>query len=63
MTCWRPLKEWHEVGVWKRFHQVLLDRLGRVDRIDWSRMPSGLARSSAVVGGVDGALGNVAENF
>jgi transposase len=37
MTCWRRLREWHESGVWQRLHQVLLDRLGEADRIDWSR--------------------------
>jgi transposase len=37
MTCWRRLKEWHAAGVWQRLHQVLLDRLGEADRIDWSR--------------------------
>ncbi len=37
MTCWRRLKEWHDAGVWQRLHQVLLDRLGEADRIDWSR--------------------------
>jgi transposase len=37
MTCWRCLKEWHDAGVWKRLHQVLLDRLGKADQIDWSR--------------------------
>jgi transposase len=37
MTCWRRLKEWHEVGVWERLHRALLDRLGEADRIDWSR--------------------------
>lgn len=37
MACWRRLKEWHEAGVWKRLHRVLLDRLGEADRIDWSR--------------------------
>ncbi len=37
MTCWRRLKEWHEAGVWKRLHRVLLDRLGKANRIDWSR--------------------------
>jgi transposase len=37
MTCWRRLKEWHEAGVWKRLHRVLLDRLAEADRIDWSR--------------------------
>jgi transposase len=37
MNCWRRLKEWHEAGVWRRLHRVLLDRLGKADRIDWSR--------------------------
>jgi transposase len=37
MTCWRRLKEWHEAGVWRRLHRVLLDRLGKADHIDWSR--------------------------
>ncbi len=37
MTCWRRLKEWHKAGVWSRLHRVLLDRLGKVNRIDWSR--------------------------
>jgi transposase len=37
MTCWRRLKEWHEAGVWERLHQKLLDRLGKVDEIDWER--------------------------
>ena len=37
MTCWRRLKEWHEVGVWEQLHKKRLDRLGRDDQIDWSR--------------------------
>jgi transposase len=37
MTCWRRLEEWHEAGVWERLHWALLDRLGEVDQIDWSR--------------------------
>jgi transposase len=37
VTCWRRLREWRQAGVWDRFHQTLLDRLGRADRIDWSR--------------------------
>jgi transposase len=37
MTCWRRLKEWHEVEVWEQLHKKLLDRLGRDDQIDWSR--------------------------
>ena len=38
MTCWRRLRDWHAAGVWDRLHQVLLDRLGQADRIDWSRV-------------------------
>ena len=37
MTCWRRLKQWHEVGVWERLHKKLLDCLGQDDQIDWSR--------------------------
>src|SRR5688572_25512964 len=37
MTCWRRLRDWQRAGVWKRLHQVLLDRLGHAGRIDWSR--------------------------
>ena len=37
MTCWRRLRDWHQAGVWQRLHRVLLDELGRANRIDWSR--------------------------
>jgi transposase len=37
MTCWRRLREWHGAGVWKRLHQVLLERLADADQLDWSR--------------------------
>jgi transposase len=37
MTCWRRLRDWQKAGVWDRVLQVLLDRLGQQDRIDWSR--------------------------
>ncbi len=37
VTCWRRLRDWHHAGVWERLHQVLLDRLGLADQIDWSR--------------------------
>jgi transposase len=47
MTCWRRLKEWHEAGVWKRLHRVLLDRLGEANRIDWSRASLDSAAVSA----------------
>jgi transposase len=37
VTCWRRLRDWQEAGVWERLHQMLLDRLGEADRLDWSR--------------------------
>jgi transposase len=37
MTCWRRLRDWQRAGLWHRLHQTLLDRLGRANRIDWSR--------------------------
>jgi transposase len=37
VTCWRRLRDWQWAGVWERLHRTLLDRLGRADRIDWSR--------------------------
>ena len=47
MTLWRRLRDWQEAGVWHRLHQVLLDRLGEQDRIDWSRasLDSALVRA------------------
>jgi transposase len=24
MTCWRRLRDWHEAGVWKKLHELLL---------------------------------------
>jgi|SRR5690242_1043999 transposase len=37
VTCWRRLRDWQQAGVWDRLHRTLLDRLGRADRIAWSR--------------------------
>jgi transposase len=37
VTCWRRLREWQQRGVWRRLHQVMLDRLAAADRIDWTR--------------------------
>ena len=37
VTCWRRLRDWQEAGVWRRLWRVVLNRLGRAGRIDWSR--------------------------
>ena len=52
MTYWRRLRDWQTVGVWRRVHQVLLERLGKADQIDWSRA----ALDSASVPAPGGAL-------
>lgn len=37
VTCWRRLRDWQKAKVWQRLHRTLLDRLGKVGAIDWSR--------------------------
>ena len=37
VTCWRRLRLWQELGIWTMLHQVVLNWLGDVDGIDWSR--------------------------
>jgi transposase len=37
MTCSRRLRDRQHAGVWDRLHRVLLERLARASRIDWSR--------------------------
>ncbi len=51
VTCWRRLRDWQQAGVWERLHQVLLDRLGEEDKIDWSRAAVDSASTPAKKGG------------
>src|ERR687885_1619685 len=37
VTCWRRLREWQDLGIWSAVHQVVLNWLGDLDSIDWSR--------------------------
>jgi transposase len=37
VTCWRRLRLWQERGVWHAVHRVVLNWLGDLDCIDWSR--------------------------
>ena len=37
MTCWRRLREWQQAGVWQQLHELLLSKLQKAERIDWSR--------------------------
>jgi transposase len=51
MTCWRRLRDWHEAGVWRELHRVLLDKLNAADKIDWSRAVVDSASVRAMHGG------------
>ncbi len=37
VTCWRRLRQWQELGIWSAVHQIVLNWLGDLDAIDWSR--------------------------
>ena len=51
MTCWRRLRDWNAAGVWDRVHRVLLERLHRADKLDWSRAVVDSSSVRAVFGG------------
>jgi transposase len=36
-TCWRRLRDWQAAEVWERLHETLLNWLGDIAAIDWSR--------------------------
>ncbi len=37
VTCWRRLRQWQALGIWAVLHQVVLNWLGDLDAVDWSR--------------------------
>lgn len=51
MTCWRRLRDWQADGTWDRIHKVLLDRLRKADKIDWSRVAVDSSSVRAAYGG------------
>ena len=52
MTCWRRLRDWHEVGVWELIHQVILECLQSSGGIDCRRASLDSASVRAVFGGI-----------
>ncbi|BCM86706.1 hypothetical protein mvi_52190 [Methylobacterium indicum] len=52
MSCWRRLRDWQAAGVWRRLHQVLLERLHAAGEIDWSRASVDSASVPAKKGGL-----------
>ena len=37
VTCWRRLRQWQTAGVWTSVHRTLLNWLGDLGAIDWTR--------------------------
>ena len=37
VTCWRRLRQWQALGVWAGVHRTLLNWLGDLGAIDWTR--------------------------
>ena len=50
-TCWRRLERWTALGIWGELHRRLLNALGRLGEIDWSRAVVDSASVRAVFGG------------
>ncbi|WST06438.1 transposase family protein [Streptomyces sp. NBC_01171] len=55
MTCWRPLAEWTEAGVWSRLHEVLFAEFRNANALDFlpggrRRLPHRRVKSGAKTG-------------
>jgi transposase len=50
MTCWRRLNEWQQADVFERLHQLLLDKLRQVDRLDFTRAACDSSSVRALLG-------------
>lgn len=50
-SCRRYLAKWQEEGVWDRLHKMLLDKLRKADKLDWSRAVVDSGSVRAVFGG------------
>src|SRR5207248_5495067 len=52
MTCWRRLCDWQQAGAWGRLHQLFLQRLHKVGRLDWKPASIDSASIAAKKGGL-----------
>lgn len=51
MSCWRRLRAWQQDGTWQRIHAVLVQRLDRAGKLDWSKAAIDSSNGRAVFGG------------
>jgi transposase len=52
-TCRHYLRLWHQAGVWRKLHALLLAELNGADQIDWSRALIDASFAKAPEGGED----------
>src|ERR1700676_298922 len=52
-TCRHYLQVWHQAGVWRRLHALLLAELNAADKIDWDRALIDASFAKAPEGGED----------
>jgi len=52
-TCHYYLRLWHQVGVWRQLHHLLLTELNGADQIDWERALIDASFAKAPEGGED----------
>src|SRR5438270_4394112 len=52
-TCRHYLQVWHQAGIWRQLHALLLAELNAADQIDWSRALSDASFAKAPEGGED----------
>jgi transposase len=52
-TCRHYLQVWHQAGVWRQLHAVLLAELNEADQIDWERALIDASFAKAPEGGED----------
>ena len=51
-TCWRRFQEWTEAGIWAEVHTRLVNRLGKLGRVDRSFDVVDSASVRALLGGL-----------
>ena len=54
-SCWRRFAEWAHAGVFERLQELLLDELGEIGQLDWSRVGVDSFSLRAVRGDLTGA--------
>jgi transposase len=52
-TCRHYLQAWHQAGVWRKLHALLLAELNEADQIDWQRALIDASFAKAPEGGED----------